>query len=96
MSSVQPKTEYVASFTNLSGGINLFDPEYALKANETPLMKNLIFENGMLRSRKGRATLGSFSFGHVYAAFERYWHGRIFVHAATYIYAVDPATGSAT
>ena len=38
MSNVSPKTEYVCSFTNLSGGINLFDPEYALKANETPLM----------------------------------------------------------
>ena len=36
MANVSPKVEYIASFTNLSGGINLFDPEYALQPNERP------------------------------------------------------------
>ena len=30
-----PKREYVLDFSNLSGGINLWDPDYRLKSNES-------------------------------------------------------------
>ena len=51
---VAPKHEYVLDFSNLCGGINLWDPDYRMKSNESPEMKNLLWRNGMLCSRKGQ------------------------------------------
>ena len=57
--SPSPKTEYVQEFTNLYGGLNLRDADYRLKANESPEMKNLLWKDGTLRSRKGQRWLSS-------------------------------------
>ncbi|MBP5222240.1 MAG: hypothetical protein J6Z35_03655, partial [Lachnospiraceae bacterium] len=54
-----PKKEYVLDYSNLCGGLNLWDPDYRLKASETPEMKNLLWRNGMLCSRKGQVFLNS-------------------------------------
>ena len=75
-----PKREYVLDYSNLCGGINLWDPDYRLKNNESPEMKNLLWRNGMLCSRKGQRFLCEYQFGQGFAAYPRLWHGCIFAH----------------
>ena len=75
-----PKKEYVLDYSCLNGGINLWDPETRLKANESPEMKNLLWRNGMLCSRKGQRFLCEYQLGQGLAAYPRLWHGCIFAH----------------
>ena len=75
--SPAPKKEYVLDYSNLCGGINLWDPDYRLKPNESPEMKNLLWRNGMLCSRKGQIYLNSTMLGLGIAAYPRFWHGHI-------------------
>ena len=92
--SPSPKTEYVQEFTNLYGGLNLRDADCRLKANESPEMKNLLWKDGMLRSRKGQRWLSSSELGTGHAAFEKPWHGHIFCHIGTKLYSFDAQSGS--
>ena len=75
-----PKKEYVLDYSNLCGGINLWDPDYRLKSSESPEMKNLLWRNGMLCSRKGQYYLCPYQLGQGYSAYPRLWHGYIFAH----------------
>ncbi len=86
--SPSPKREYVQEFDNLCGGLNLRDADYRLKANESPEMKNLLWRDGMLRSRKGQRWLSSAESGTGHAAFEKLWHGYAFCHIGSSIYAL--------
>ena len=86
---ISPKREYSLEFSNLCGGMNLRDPDYRLKANESPEMKNLLWRDGMLRSRKGQRWLSSAELGTGYAAFEKLWHGYLFCHIGDGIYCFD-------
>ena len=81
-----PKREYVLDYSNLCGGINLWDPDYRLKSNESPEMKNLLWRNGMLCSRKGQRFLCEYQLGQGFAAYPRLWHGCIFAHIGANIF----------
>ncbi|MBQ8074902.1 MAG: hypothetical protein IJ237_02850 [Oscillospiraceae bacterium] len=83
---VKPKKEYVLDYSNLHGGINLWDPDDRLKPNESPEMKNLLWRNGMLCSRKGQYFLSDTELGQGFAAFPRLWHGCIFAHIGEGLY----------
>ena len=85
--SPSPKTEYSIGFDSLSGGLNLRDADYRLKPNESPEMKNLLWRDGMLRSRKGQRWLNSAQSGTGHAAFEKLWHGYAFCHIGNSLYA---------
>ena len=78
--SPSPKKEYVLETSSLSGGINLWDPNFRLKPSESPEMKNLLWRNGMLCSRKGQYYLCPYQLGQGFAAYPRLWHGCIFAH----------------
>ena len=84
--SPSPKKEYVLETSSLSGGINLWDPDYRLKNNESPEMKNLLWRNGMLCSRKGQRFLCEYQLGQGFAAYPRLWHGCIFAHIGANIF----------
>ena len=90
-----PKKEYVLDYSNLCGGINLWDPDYRLKPNESPEMKNLLWRNGILCSRKGQVYLNSTMLGLGIAAYPRFWHEHIFAHISDGIYCFDPVSGNA-
>ena len=75
-----PKKEFILDYSNLYGGINLWDPDYRLKPSESPEMKNLLWRNGMLCSRKGQYFLCPYQLGQGFAAYPRLWHGCIFAH----------------
>jgi len=49
-----PKKEYTINFEKLTGGLNLYDPDYRLKLNESPDMENMLWKNGTLCSRYGQ------------------------------------------
>lgn len=49
-----PKTKYQVTFESLTGGLNLYDPDYRLKLNESPDMENMLWKNGTLCSRYGQ------------------------------------------
>ena len=89
-----PKKEYVLDYSNLCGGINLWDPDYRLKPNESPEMKNLLWRNGMLCSRKGQYYVCPYQLGQGFAAYPRLWHGFIFAHIGGNIFRFDVETGS--
>ena len=89
-----PKKEYVLDYSNLYGGINIWDPDYRLKPNESPEMKNLLWRNGMLCSRKGQYYVCPYQLGQGFAAYPRLWHGFIFAHIGGNIFRFDVETGS--
>ena len=93
--SVSPKSEYTQEFTKLCGGINLRDPDYRMKPGESPEMQNLLWRDGMLRSRFGQRWLSSAELGTGYAAYEHFWHEHIFCHIGTKLYCFD-LTGAST
>ena len=86
---IKAKSEYTLKFSNLTGGINLWDPEHQLSSSETAEMKNLLWENGMLVSRKGQKYLSESRLGTGYALYPRMWHGGRFAHIGTGIYVFD-------
>ena len=93
--AASPKKEYVLDYSNLCGGINLWDLDYRLKTNESPEMKNLLWRNGMLCSRKGQVYLNSTMLGLGIAAYQRFWHGAIFAHIGDGIYCFQITRGEA-
>jgi len=90
------KTEYVYALSNLSGGLNLWDPDYGLKSSESPEMENLLWRNGMLRSRRGQFYLNEESQAVGYATYERLWHGYVFAHIGDALVCFDAFTGERT
>lgn len=86
------KRENVISFPTLAGGLNLWELDYRLDANESPEMQNLIWRDGALNCRDGQVWFSSeCSPGTGFAAYERLFHGRIVAHIGTGLYAFDTA-----
>ena len=72
--------EYLTKFPVLSGGLDLWTSELALKETESPRMENLWWENGGLRSREGQTFITAELTNAVgYAASEPFWD-RVFLH----------------
>lgn len=84
-----PKTEYVQTFENLNGGLNLYDLDYLLKPNESPEMKNLNWHNGVLSSRDGQRAIYPIGAANIACARELF-HGYLICHRGTYLCAFDP------
>lgn len=87
-----PNTEYVLTLSGLSGGINIREPDWALKPGESPKIENLIFRNGALCSRDGQVYLDAETHGTFYAAFERPFRGFIVSHCGTKLLAREPSS----
>lgn len=87
-----PVKSYCISVDRLDGGLNLFEEESRLDINQTADMKNLIWRDGALASRKGQRTVCRPA-GRGIAACERYFAGRAIFHMGSRLYAVDPANG---
>lgn len=85
-----PNREYSMSYGNLAGGLNIFELDYRLRANESPDMKNLVWKDGCLNSRNGQVWVNSTDRTVGLAAYQYLFHGAIFFHAGTSICWVDP------
>lgn len=85
-----PHREYSMSYGNLAGGLNIFELDYRLRANESPDMKNLVWKDGCLNSRNGQVWVDDTDRTTGLAAYQYLFHGAIFYHAGTSIYWIDP------
>ena len=88
--------EYTVDFPQLDGGLNLKELDYRIKNDESPEMLNLWWKDGVLCSRKGQAWVSETELGEYRASYDQLWNGKMFIHAGTKVYAVDPVSGQAT
>lgn len=99
-----PKTEHIVNYDYLTGGLNLYDLDYRLKTSESPNMRNLLWQDGQLKCRRGQRTwfkpkgsVGDIASGEStargYAAYKGLYYDKAFVHATfddvTGIYMLD-------
>ncbi len=87
----QAKT-YCVSVDRLDGGLNLFEEESRLDINQTSEMKNLLWRDGALASRRGQRVVCEPA-GRGLASYERFFAGRAIFHMGSRLYAVDPKNG---
>ena len=90
-----PKYERSMNYGNLAGGLNIWELDYRLRANESPDMKNLVWKDGCLNSRNGQVWVDDTDRTTGYAAYDTWFHGAIFFHAGTSIYKKDPSSDQA-
>ena len=85
-----PPKEYVVNFPRLDGGLNTWELDYRLDANESPEMVNLWWQDGALCCRDGqsRLTAGEAP-GGGWSACERPFWGHGFFHIGEGLYCGD-------
>lgn len=89
----------VIDVSSLNGGLNLWELEYKLDANQSPDMVNMYWQDGSLSSRPGQAyvydsTLDTeHNYGDFYACYERPWQNYIIAHKGATLYKIDLETG---
>lgn len=84
-----PNRERSMNFGNLAGGLNIFELDYRLRANESPDMKNLVWKDGCLNSRNGQVWVDSTDKTVGHTAYDAWFHGAIFFHAGTSVYYIN-------
>ena len=75
-----PNKEYVIDFPRLDGGLNTWEKDYRLDANESPDLLNLWWQDGALCCRDGQANLCYYSYGKGYSAYGKTFWGHGFFH----------------
>lgn len=78
------------TFPRLSGGLNLQELDYRLGPDESPETRNLWWQDGVLQCRDGQETLLDTAAGQGFAACDLPFHGMLFFHIGSGIYAADP------
>lgn len=85
-----PKYERSMNYGNLAGGLNIWELDYRLRANESPDMKNLVWKDGCLNSRNGQVWVDDTDKGVGYTAYETWFHGAIIFHAGVCLGYIRP------
>lgn len=85
-----PPVEKTAVFRNLSGGLNLWELDYRMDADQSPDMKNLWWCDGVLGSRDGQMYLSRNDPGKGLAAYEQLFWGHAVCHIGDGLYAGVP------
>ena len=92
-------TQRVLDLTYLNGGLNLWELDYRLDANQSSDCVNVYWKDGSLSSRQGQAYVYDATsdtqndYGNFYACYEREWHGYMIAHKGNKLYKITPATG---
>lgn len=84
-----PPREHVVDFPRLDGGLNTWELDYRLAANESPDMENLWWKDGVLCCRDGQFRLTSDELGVGYSASPQPFWGHGFFHIGSRIYYLD-------
>ena len=82
-----PNREYVVDFPRLDGGLNTWELDYRLDANESPEMLNLWWQDGALCCRDGQSRLTAEGKGIGYSAYESLFWDHGFFHIGNHLYA---------
>lgn len=98
----QNKT-YTVDFPQLDGGWNINVRGYKLPQNESPNMKNLWWQDGLLRCRDGQSEVPTQTppgepilTGQTYAVYSGTFYGFGFVHIGKTVYYFDPTAQTVT
>ncbi|MDD6159613.1 MAG: hypothetical protein PUB51_00580 [Oscillospiraceae bacterium] len=82
---------YAVNFPRLNGGLNLRELDYRLDADESPMVKNLWWQDGVLQSRDGQSFLSdSEAYGEGHTCFGELFWGNAFFHIGDALYYADP------
>ena len=87
-----PPKGKVANFKNLAGGLNLWELDYRMDANESPDMKNLWWCDGLLTCRDGQEYVSSQVLGKGYCCAEQLYWGYMAAHIGDGLYAAIPGS----
>ena len=86
-----PSKTYTVEFPKLTGGLNLWELDYRLGANQSPNMKNLWWQDGVLQCRDGQKYITTdTSLGTGYTCFSNLFWGNAFSHVGGKIYRCVP------
>ena len=81
------KAEYAINFEALTGGLNLYSPDYRLDNDESPDMENMWWKDGALCSRPGQSYLfNGDSLGTGYTCYDGLYWDNAFYHIGSCIY----------
>lgn len=79
--------EYSIDFPQLNGGLNLWELDYRMDANQSPNMKNMWWQDGVLQCRDGQIAIWEDStLGAGRSCYSALFWGRAFFHIGTGIY----------
>lgn len=91
-----PPKEKILDISRLDGGLNTWELDYRIEANQSPDMENMYWVDGELGSRQGQEYLFDEPIGVIHAAYEREFQNVGIVHAGESIYSIDLETGETT
>ena len=79
----------VVDFPRLDGGLNLWELDYRIGRNQSPEMKNLWWQDGVLQCRDGQSYVSANSCGTGYTCFSELFWDHAFYHISDKIYYMD-------
>lgn len=83
----KPQQTYVVDFPRLDGGLNLKELSYRLDPDESPNMKNLWWQDGVLQCRDGQRFIAdATNLGEGFASSQDAFWGHLFLHIGTGLY----------
>lgn len=89
-----PPKIYSLDVSRLDGGLNTWELDYRISANQSPDMLNMYWVDGALGSRPGQDYLmepAELGIGH--ALYDRLWSNLAIAHIGTHLYSIDTETG---
>ena len=87
-----PQRTYAVDFPQLNGGLNLWELDYRMDANQSPNMKNLWWQDGVLQCRDGQRYISEdTALGTGYTCYNALFWGKAFFHIGGKLYFGDPA-----
>ena len=93
----EPRYERNYMMQNFSGGLNIYDLPYNIKANESPSMQNLNWHDGVLCSRDGQRYVNTSKAGQTaYTCNSSLYYGNVFIHIGKKLYRMDPINDPGT
>lgn len=84
-----PAKTYVIDFPELAGGLNIQDLGYQIPANQSPDVRNLWWQDGVLQCRDGQVYVSSDNLGKGYTCYGNLFWGHAFFHIGDKLYYAD-------
>ena len=82
----------VAVYKNLSGGLNLWELDYRMDADQSPEMKNLWWRDGLLTCRDGQEFVSETMLGKGLCCYDKLFWGHMVAHIADGLYCAVPGS----
>ena len=79
-----------AEVPRLLGGLNLRELDYRLRADESPEMENLWWQDGVLQGRDGQVLLAETNLGEGFCSSGAPYYGMVFFHIGESLCMADP------